>query len=92
MKQCIFDVTREDIERYVTIGFDLAIKTMVNNGTITQKQADEYANYTCTSISNKSVVSRLASFFGKDIPPNDVVFKFIAFKLHHTKDEFSGTE
>jgi len=92
MKQYVFDVTREDIERYVTIGFDLAIKTMVKDGTITQEQADKYADYTCTSISNKSVVSRLAKFFGKDIPPSDMVFKFIALKLNHTKDDFSGTE
>jgi hypothetical protein len=87
MKQSIFEVTREDLDRYVTIGFDLAIRTMVKDGTITQEQADEYADYVCTSITNKSVASRLASFFGKNIPTHDVVFKFIAFKLHPTKDE-----
>ena len=81
-----FDVSREDIERYVTIGFDLAIKTLVKDNAITTEQADEYADYACTSITNRSVIARLSSFFTKT-STNTLTFKFLAIKLKHTNDE-----
>ena len=82
-----FDVNREDIERYVSTGFDLAIKTLYRDGVITDEQAEEYSDYGCTSITDKSVLSKLAHFFGKDIPQNHMSFKFVAFKLSKHSNE-----
>lgn len=86
MKQ--FVVSREDIERYVTTGFDLAVRTMLNDGVISNKQAEIYADYACTSITNESLISRLKNnFFGKDASDGGVTFKFVAIKLQHTNDD-----
>ena len=82
-----FEVSREDIERYVNIGFDLAVRTLLRDGTITEEQAEEYADYTCTSVTDKSVMSKLTSFFDKKPSNEAVAFKFVAVKLQHTNNE-----
>ena len=82
-----YDVNREDIERYVSTGFELAINTLLKDGVITDDQAEEYYNYGCTSITNKSVMERMAHLFGKEIPENHLSFKFVALNLNRPSNE-----
>ena len=82
-----FEVSREDIERYASIGFELAIATLYKNGVITEEEAKEYYDYTCTSVTNKSVTNRLLLFFGKDVPSHSLSFKFAAIKLENKPNE-----
>ena len=86
MKQNLFEVTREDLERYTSSGFYLALDALHKDGIITDEQLNHYSNYVCASITDKSVLKRLAHFFGKKDTEGTVVFKFIALKLTSPND------
>lgn len=61
----VYTVSREELERYATTGFHLAVETMRNNKIITEKQAKNYENYTCVVLSSGSIYSKLKRFFIK---------------------------
>jgi hypothetical protein len=42
-----YSLSREDIEKYSTIGFHLAVDNMVKNNIITKEQAEHYDNFAC---------------------------------------------
>ena len=87
MRQNLFEVNREDLERYTSIGFHLALQTLHKDGAITNEQFNEYSDYTCASVTDKSVLKKLISFFDKKENENSLIFKFIAIKLQKTTND-----
>lgn len=59
----VYTVSREELEKYATTGFHLAVDHMRNNKIITEEQAKMYESYACVILSSSSIYSKLKRFF-----------------------------
>jgi hypothetical protein len=75
-----YNLSREDIEKYSTIGFHLAIDNMLKNEIITKEQAEHYQKFACVVITRETVYEKLKKFFVKGESGFDTV-KVIAVPL-----------
>lgn len=75
-----YTLSREDIEKYATIGFHLAVDNMLKNDVITKKQAEHYQKFACVVVTRETVYEKLKKFFIKGEDGFDTV-KVLAFPI-----------
>ena len=76
-----YNLSREEIERYATIGFHLAVDNMVKNDIITKEQAEQYQKFTCVVVTRETIYEKLKKFFAKGESGFDTI-KVIAVPLN----------
>ena len=73
MKSLQYSLSREEIEKYATIGFHLAVDNMEKNNILTEEQIKYYYKFTCVVLTRETIYDRLKKFFKKDDYPVIVV-------------------
>ena len=81
-----YSLSREDIEKYSTIGFHLAVDNMVKNNIITKEQAEHDDNFACVIVTRETVYEKLKKFFVKGDDGFDAV-KVIAVPIRKGDNE-----
>lgn len=76
-----YNLSREEIEQYATIGFHLAVDNMVKNDIISKEQAEHYQTFTCIVLTRETIYDKLKKFFAKGEKGFDTV-KVIAVPLN----------
>lgn len=75
-----YTISREDIEKYATIGFHLAVDNMLKNDVLTKEQAEHYQKFACVVVTRETVYEKLKKFFIKGEDGFDTV-KVLAFPI-----------
>jgi hypothetical protein len=59
----VYTLTREDIEKHASKGWDIAIDRLENDGIITTEKAEEYRKYTIVTVTKRSVLEHFTELF-----------------------------
>ena len=79
-----YNLSREEIEQYATIGFHLAVDNMVKNDIISKEQAEYYQTFTCIVITRETIYDKLKKYFMKGESGFDTV-KVLAVPITDNK-------
>ena len=80
MKSLQYSLSREEIEKYATIGFHLAVDNMEKNNILTEEQVKYYYKFTCVVLTRETIYDKLKKFFKKDEEGFDTI-KVLAFPI-----------